>query len=81
MASVIEGHLRIAIENDQTEVLLQSGDDGNGLGLANTKARLEKLYGEQGSVTVTTAENNRFLVSIQFPLTAASSIVSQGAGQ
>jgi Histidine kinase len=75
-ASVIEGQLRIAIENDRTEGLLQSGDQGNGLGLANTKIRLEKLYGEQGSVTVTTAQNSRFLVLIQFPLTTASSIVS-----
>jgi LytS/YehU family sensor histidine kinase len=75
-ASVIEGQLRIDIENDRTEGLLQSGDEGNGLGLANTRTRLEKLYGEQGSVTVTTAQNNRFLVSIQFPLTTASSIVS-----
>jgi LytS/YehU family sensor histidine kinase len=80
-ASVIEGQLRIAIENDHTEGPLQSSDEGNGLGLVNTKKRLEKLYGERGSVTVTNAQNNRFLVSIQFPLTTASSIVSQGAGQ
>jgi len=80
-ATASEGRLRIDIENDHTEVLLQSGHEGNGLGLANTKTRLEKLYGEQGSVTATTAQNNRFLVSIQFPLTTASSIVSEGAGQ
>jgi sensor histidine kinase YesM len=79
-ASVAEGQLRIDIENDRTEGLLQSGDERNGLGLMNTKTRLEKLYGERGSVTVTTPRNNRFLVSIQFPLTTASSIVSQGAG-
>jgi hypothetical protein len=75
-ASVIEGQLRIAIENDRTEGLLQAGDEGNGLGLANTRTRLEKLYGERGSVTVTTSQNSRFLVLIQFPLTTASSIVS-----
>jgi LytS/YehU family sensor histidine kinase len=79
-AYAIEGQLRIDIENDRTEGTLPFGE-GHGLGLANTKTRLEKLYGEQGSVTVTTAQNNRFLVSIQFPLTTASSIVSQGAEQ
>ena len=80
-ASASEGRLRIDIENDHSEVLLQSSDEGNGLGLANTKTRLEKLYGEQGSVTAITAQNNRFLVSIQFPLITVSSIVSQGAGK
>jgi LytS/YehU family sensor histidine kinase len=80
-AFVTEGQLRIDIENDRAEGPPHSGDEGNGLGLANTRTRLEKLYGEQGNVTVATAQNNRFLVSIQFPLTAPSSIVSQGTRQ
>jgi two-component system sensor histidine kinase AlgZ len=75
-ASVIGGQLRIEIENDRPEGPLQSGDEGYGLGLENTKTRLERLYGEQGSVTVSIAQNNRFLVSIQFPLTKTSSIAS-----
>jgi len=80
-ALVTEGQLRIDIENDRPEGPPLSDDEGNGLGLANTRTRLEKLYGGQGSVTVATAQNDRFLVSIQFPLTTASSIVSQGTGQ
>jgi two-component system sensor histidine kinase AlgZ len=80
-ASASEGRLRIEIENDRREGILQSGEEGHGLGLANTRTRLEKLYGEQGSVTVSTAQNNRFLVSIQFPLTKAASLASQGIGQ
>jgi LytS/YehU family sensor histidine kinase len=75
-ASVAAGQLRIDIENDRIEGLHQSGDEGTGLGLANTKMRLEKLYGERGGVKVTTAQNNRFLVSIQFPLIAEPSMVS-----
>ena len=80
-ASVIEGRVRIDIENDHADSLLHGGEQGNGLGLANTRTRLEKLYGEQGHVTVATAQNNRFLVSMQFPLNRASSIASQEAGQ
>ena len=75
-ASVVEGQLRIDVENDRTEGILQSGDEGTGLGLANTRSRLEKIYGEQGRITVTSAENNRFLVSIRFPLNTASSLPS-----
>jgi LytS/YehU family sensor histidine kinase len=74
-ASTIEGQLRIEVENDRSEGTLPFGE-GHGLGLTNTRTRLEKLYGVQGGVTVSTVENNRFLVSIQFPLTTASSIVS-----
>jgi hypothetical protein len=77
-ASASEGQLRIEIENDRREDTMYSGEEGHGLGLANTRARLEKLYGEQGSVTVSTAQNNRFLVSIQFPLTKEASIASAG---
>ncbi len=80
-AFVTEGKLRIDIANDRTESAPQSDDEGNGLGLANTRTRLEKLYGEQGRVTVATTQNNRFLVSMQFPLTTASPIVFQGTGQ
>jgi LytS/YehU family sensor histidine kinase len=69
-ASVIEGQLRIEIENDWAEGLPHSVEEGNGLGLANTRTRLEKLYGEQGSVTVDTAGNHRYRVSLQFPVKA-----------
>jgi len=72
-ASASEGRLRIEIENDRRD---GTGEEGHGLGLANTRTRLEKLYGEQGSITVSTAQKNRFLVLIQFPLAKAASIAS-----
>src|SRR6202453_3891265 len=45
-ASVIGGQLRIEIENDRPEGPLQPAGEGYGLGLENTKTRLERLYGE-----------------------------------
>jgi two-component system LytT family sensor kinase len=76
LASASEERLRIEIENDRREGVVQSGEEGHGRGLANTRTRLEKLYGEQGSMTVSSARNSRFLVSIEFPLTTAGSIAS-----
>lgn len=38
----------------------------------------EKLYGDRGDVSVSSIQDHRFLVSIQFPLSGASSLVSQG---
>jgi hypothetical protein len=69
-ASVIEGQLRIDIENDRAEGAPHSIEQGNGLGLANTRTRLEKLYGARGSVTVNTAGNHPYRVSLQFPVRA-----------
>ncbi len=76
-ASASEGQLRIEIENDRS--VMPAEEEGHGLGLANTRARLEKLYGEQGSVKVSTAQNSRFLVSIQLPLSTAAFLASAGA--
>lgn len=68
-ASAVAAHLHIEIENDRSPGALPAGEKGEGLGLANTRTRLETLYGDQGSLTVSTSQKNRFLVSIQFPLT------------
>jgi two-component system LytT family sensor kinase len=38
-----DGHLRLAVENDGPGLL--SGEAGDGIGLANLRARLEQLYG------------------------------------
>lgn len=76
-AFAIEGQLRIEVENDRTESAMPLVD-GHGLGLTNTRTRLETLYGERAEITVSSARNNRFLVAIQFPLLRASSTVAQG---
>lgn len=80
-ASVVEGQLWIEIENDRSENPLQSNEEGHGLGLANTRTRMEKLYGDSGNITVSTAQKNRFLVSIRFPFTTESLMASQGTGE
>ena len=69
-AAVINGRLQIDIENDRTAAApTPSNDEGHGLGLTNTRARLEKLYGAEGSLTVSTTMANRFLICIALPLT------------
>jgi LytS/YehU family sensor histidine kinase len=68
-ASAVDGQIHIEIENDRSQGTLQAGEKGDGLGLANTRTRLETLYGAKGSLTVSASQRDRFLVSIQFPLT------------
>lgn len=69
-ASAIEGQLRIDVENDRVAGALPFVE-GHGVGLTNTRTRLEKLYGAQAGVTVSAAQQDRFLVSIRVPLTGS----------
>jgi LytS/YehU family sensor histidine kinase len=71
-ASTIAERLCIEIENDRPGPQ-QSDERGERVGLANTRTRLETLYGTQGSITVSAPQNNRFLVSIHIPLTTTAS--------
>jgi LytS/YehU family sensor histidine kinase len=80
-ASATEGRLRLEVENDRTTAEQPSSEDGHGLGLSNTRTRLEKLYGEHGTLTVSSAQSDRFLISMSFPLTTESSTLSSEAGQ
>jgi LytS/YehU family sensor histidine kinase len=68
-ASTVAEQLHIEIENDRSHGIQQAGEPADGLGLANTRTRLETLYGAKGSLTVSPSQGERFLVSIQFPLT------------
>jgi LytS/YehU family sensor histidine kinase len=72
-ASAIEDQLHIEIENDRPIQGPQSGERGEGVGLANTRTRLATLYGTQGSITFSTLRDNRFLVSIKFPFATVDS--------
>jgi two-component sensor histidine kinase len=80
-ASAIEGRLRIEVENDRMTSEPQSDEKGHGLGLVNTRTRLEKLYGEQSSLIVSTPQNGRFLISMSIPLNTESPIVSSEVRQ
>jgi two-component system sensor histidine kinase YesM len=53
---------------------------GNGVGLANTRARLEGLYGQEQSFTFGRVEPQGFRVDVRIPLRWAAAAVA-GAGK
>ncbi len=75
-ASTAAEQLRIEVENDRGKAAAHAAEFGDGVGLANTKTRLEALYGPLGSLSVSSLDHERFLVSMQFPL----STISVGGG-
>lgn len=64
--------LHIEVENDSSELNKESLQMGHGLGLSNSRVRLERLYGSRASLT-TCLKQERFLVSLMLPFTAAES--------
>ncbi|MGC2399594.1 MAG: histidine kinase [Acidobacteriaceae bacterium] len=75
-----EERLQIQVENDRSEETTRPGEGrGEGLGLANTRARLEKLYGERGNISISGGHQGRFLISLSFPLVRESSLPLAGS--
>jgi two-component system sensor histidine kinase AlgZ len=67
-ARMEEPWMLITVENDLAVQKVGGNTAGGGLGLANTRARLERLYGDSGSLTASSGELGRYIVSIRIPL-------------
>lgn len=84
------GHVRITAARDHNRILLSVRDDGPGLGedaasggkagvgLENTRARLHRLYGEEGRLKVEDAEDGGVIAVVSFPLKWAPGDVAVG---
>jgi LytS/YehU family sensor histidine kinase len=67
------------IEDDSVFVVIRDRGPGidpsgaliEGIGLRNTRQRLERLYGDRQSFTVRNAEDHGFVVELQFPFVTA----------
>jgi two-component system sensor histidine kinase AlgZ len=75
-ASVDNGQLHIAVENDGAPSE-SNWQKGHGLGLHNSRLRLDRLYGNGASLTTST-KGERFLVSVTFPFEANASAAKIG---
>jgi sensor histidine kinase YesM len=70
------GHLRISATRDRARLALSVQDDGlgatlplrQGVGIANTRARLEEMYAAGASLDIDSGPNAGFLARIRIPL-------------
>jgi sensor histidine kinase YesM len=65
------GRLRLAVRDDGPGITAASTRVGNGVGLANTRARLEQLYGDRQRFVVGNAPGGGALVELTIPLRRA----------
>jgi len=69
-----EGVVQIAVRRERERIIITVHDNGpgvgvqrEGVGLANTRARLSQLYGEEARVTLTTAADGGAVAEIVLP--------------
>ncbi|WP_233590343.1 sensor histidine kinase [Dyella dinghuensis] len=67
-ARFVEQGLQIDVANDTCEPEATDAYQSHGVGLANTRSRLEQLYGADGATLTLSVETGRFIVSLRLPL-------------
>lgn len=60
--------LLLQVKNMASDLNLDTGPSGNGVGLKNTRARLEQMYGEQASVHLTALSPRGVCATVRLPL-------------
>jgi signal transduction histidine kinase len=72
-------HLVIVVEDDGPGFTAQARD-GGGLGLANTRARLERLYGDAATLEARNGPGGGASVTVRLPLRTPATVGSEVAG-
>jgi hypothetical protein len=71
------GKLEIRIQDDGPGFDRQPGPVGKGIGLSNTRARLQQLYGHAASLTTEDAETGGALVVLTLPYRAVADVQTE----
>ena len=71
-ASRIDQSLEIQVEDDGPGFASVNSGEGKGIGLSNTRARLQQLYGETGQLILANREPVGAIVKMVFPYRTAS---------
>ena len=77
-AALVSGMLWLEVEDDGAEGL--PDDEGNGIGLANTRARLHALYGDRAMLSIETVEAGGTRVGLRLPRLREMAVSARDAG-
>ncbi len=73
-ASMTDGRVEILVQDDGPGLQAGSSIDNEGIGLANTRARLRQLYGEEASVDIENGHERGAVVTMRFPFRRYSEV-------
>ncbi len=84
------GHVQVTGKRRGPDVVLsvtddgpgvQDGEEGEGIGLSNTRERLKQLYGDRQTLTTTSLDEGGFRVVLVFPYRPTPTPAVEGAAQ
>jgi Histidine kinase len=67
-SSMDDSHLQILIRNDSNRLFAATPRTGSGVGLQNTRTRINQIYGSEGSVATSLRNDGTFDVTIEVSL-------------
>jgi two-component system, LytTR family, sensor kinase len=79
-ASEANGKLRVLVQDDGPGFKADGEPGTNGIGLANTRARLEQLYGTDASLTIDNGDGGGASVTMTVPYHVAAEAARAGSG-
>jgi two-component system LytT family sensor kinase len=62
-----EGIVEVRVQDDGPGLSRECSSEHQGIGLANTRARLQQLYGEDAQLTIENADGGGAVVTLRFP--------------
>lgn len=79
-ATRVDASLHLQIENEMGQALPSFSETGYGVGLRNTRERINQLYGSSGLLAATVREPEHFTVYLTLPLDTEGSSSTRASG-